>query len=452
MSSHQLAYAHKRRSTRIAQAIPLVVQGVGAMREPYHEEVSTLSISCHGCSYQSRHEVIQGEIVFLDIKKPNEGVAGCSNKARVKWAQKLGGKERAFQIAVELEIAGNVWGVATPPEDWFPPRIPDAAEPAATGRELKVVGRKEQPLVLAPEAGANRLTAAERREPLKSAGGPLAQLMVGLGEQIQTMASEAASAALVQEKGRLMEEFRAQLREEVVRTVQAAIIASKDVIVQRAMKEFSEAQEAGARNSYALWLKKVQQDMESARQHLLKQGQETSQRLDGMAANAIERVQHSIEASRTEAVDRFVARLREQIVPMLSEAKESLQKLQGAELALRKESDEIFAALENQLAFSTNDILAKSQEDLEKNSAAIAARAGETLQKLSQDFENAARNNATLLLATLGSDVVQTLQEKTAEASREFASGLDGYTKDYLESLGKSIAEIPRNIPGRPRQ
>lgn len=452
MSSHQFAYAHKRRSTRIAQAIPLVVQGVGAMREPYHEEVSTLSISCHGCTYQSRHEVIQGEIVFLDIKKPNEGVAGCSNKARVKWAQKLGGKERAFRIAVELEIAGNVWGVATPPEDWFPPRIPEAAEPAATGRELKVVGRKDQQLVLAPEVGTNRLAPAERNEPVKAAGGPLAQLMVGLGEQIQTMASEAASAALVQEKGRLMEEFRAQLREEVVRTVQAAIIASKDVIVQRAMKEFSEAQEAGARNSYAQWLKKVQQDMESARQHLLKQGQETSQRLDGMAANAIERVQHSIEASRTEAVERFVARLREQIVPMLSEAKESLQKLQGAELALRRESDEIFAALENQLAFSTNDILAKSQEDLEKNSAAIAARAGETLQKLSQDFENAARNNASLLLATVGSDVVQTLQEKAAEASREFASGLEGYTKDYLESVGKSIAEIPRNIPGRPRQ
>jgi vacuolar-type H+-ATPase subunit H len=163
-------------------------------------------------------------------------------------------------------------------------------------------------------------------------------------------------------------------------------------------------------------------------------------------------VQHSIEASRTEAVDRFVARLREQIVPMLSEAKESLQKLQGAELALRKESDEIFAGLENQLAYSTNEILTRSQEDLEKNSAAIAARAGETLQKLSQDFEYAARNNANLLLASMSSDVAQTLQEKVAEASREFSTGLDGCTKNYLESLGKSIAEIPQKLPGRPRQ
>ncbi len=454
MSSQPFTHAHKRRSTRIAQAVPLVVQGVGALREPYQEEVATQSISCHGCTYTSKHEVIQGEIVFLDIKQPNGTVAGCSNKARVKWAQKLGGKDRVFQIAVELENAGNVWGVPVPPGDWFPARAPESAEAAGTGRELKVVGRKDQQLIVASEAGINRLAPTERRDSLKpvAAAGPLAQLMVGLGEQIQTMASEAASAALIQEKGRLMEEFRAQLREEAARTVQAAIIASKDKIVQQAMKEFSEAHEAGSRNSYAQWMKKVQADMESARQHLLKQGQEMGQRLDGMAVSAIERVQRNIEASRVEAVDRFVTRLREQLVPMLSEAKESLQKLQGAEVALRKESEALFAGLENQLAFSTNEILAKSQEDLERNSAAIAARAGETLQKLSQGFEAAARNNVNSLLESVGSEMVQSLQQKAAQASRDFSAGIDGYAKEYFESLSQSIAEIPKNLPSRAKK
>ncbi len=77
MSSHQLAYAQKRRSTRIDQAVPLLVQGVGAMREPYQEQVSTLSISCHGCTYLSKHEVIQGETVYLDVKAPTAGSTGC---------------------------------------------------------------------------------------------------------------------------------------------------------------------------------------------------------------------------------------------------------------------------------------------------------------------------------------------------------------------------------------
>src|ERR1700688_1252894 len=136
VSSHQFAYAQKRRSTRVDQAIQLVVQGVGALREPYQEQVSTLSISCHGCTYQSKHEVIQGETVYLDIKPPTNGSVACSSKARVKWTQKIGAKERAFQIAVELEIAGNIWGIAAPPADWFPLQNHEVTDPAVSGREL----------------------------------------------------------------------------------------------------------------------------------------------------------------------------------------------------------------------------------------------------------------------------------------------------------------------------
>ena len=237
MSSHQFAYAQKRRSTRIDQAIPLLVQGVGAMREPYQEQVSTLSISCHGCTYESKHEVIQGETVYLDIKPPNGSSVGCSSRARVKWAQKFGAKERAFQIAVELEIAGNIWGVASPPADWFPRQVPEAVDTASLARELKVVHRKEQPAIPVPDAESNRLAVPTRdavaAPPVPQITHPvpqIAQLMVGLGEQIQSMAAQAAAAALVKEKGRLIEEFRAQLRDEAIKTIQSAISASKEVI------------------------------------------------------------------------------------------------------------------------------------------------------------------------------------------------------------------------------
>ena len=452
MSSHQFIQAHKRRSTRIDQAIPIVVQGVGAMREPYAEQVSTLSISCHGCTYQSKHEVIQGETVYLDIKVPNGGSVGCSSKARVKWAQKVGAKERSFQIAVELEIAGNIWGVATPPADWFPLQMPEAVEAAVNGRELKVVTRKEQQVVSAPAAGLDRVSPLERSQAASSTIAPLAQLMVGLGEQIQTMATEAATAAIVKEKSRLLEEFRSQFREEAVKAIQSAISSSKEAIVRQAMKELSEAHEAGARNNYAQWMKKVQQDMESARQHMLMQGKEVGQRLDSMAASNIERVQHNMESTRTEAVDRFVSRLRDQLAPLLAEAKGSLQKLEASETAFKKESETIYAGLENQLEFHANASLAKTQEELDKNSAAVAAKANEALRNLYQNFEKAARGNAESLLATVGNQMTRILQEKATEVSREFSKGLEDYTRSYLESIGKAIAEIPQNMPARSRQ
>lgn len=449
MSPHQVAYAQKRRSTRIDQAIPILVQGVGAMREPYQEQVSTLSISCHGCTYQSKHEVIQGEIVYLDIKMPSNGSARCSNRARVKWAQRVGAKDRTFQIAVELEIAGNVWGIASPPADWFPPQIQEVVDSTASGRELKVVARKDLPMALVPDGGSDRVSRPERKEAAAASIAPLAQLMVGLGEQIQSMASEAASAALVKEKSRLMEEFRVQLREEAVKAIQSAMSASREVIARQAVKDLSEAHEAGARNSYALWRKKIEQDLDTVRQHMLAQVKEVSRHMDTMAAGAVERAQQKMDTTRSEAVERFMSRLRDQVMPILSEAKDSLKRLEGAGTALRKESEALFAGIENQLAFSTNESLAKALEDLEKNTAVHTAKTKETLEKLYQNFEKAARDNAGSLLSSAGGQMTRMLQERATEVSREFSKGLEGYTRSYLQSIGKSIAELPQNMPGR---
>jgi 5'-deoxynucleotidase YfbR-like HD superfamily hydrolase len=119
---------------------------------------------------------------------------------------------------------------------------------------------------------------------------------------------------------------------------------------------------------------------------------------------------------------------------------------------LRKESEAIFAGLENQLAFTTNESLAKALEDLEKNTTAHTAKTNETLQKLYQNFEKAAQDNANSLLASAGNEMASTLQERAAEVSREFATGLEGYTRSYLEAIGKSIAEIPQNMQGRSSQ
>jgi len=173
---------------------------------------------------------------------------------------------------------------------------------------------------------------------------------------------------------------------------------------------------------------------------------------NGMAASTIERVQRNMETTRTEAVDRFVSRLRDQLAPMLVEAQASLKKLEASETAFKKESKTIYAGLENQLEFRANASLAKTQEELDKNSAAMAAKANETLRNLYQNFEKAARANVESLFASVSSQMTRNLQEKATEVAREFALGLESYTRSYLESIGKTIAEIPQNMPGRSHQ
>jgi hypothetical protein len=492
VSSGQVAYAQKRRSTRIDKAVPLAVQGLGAYREPYQEQVSTLSISCHGCAYQSKYEVIQGEVVYLDVRSSKDGSSHGASRAKVKWVQNLGAKG-GFQVAVELEVAGNIWGIATPPEDWFPARVQIASDTSTSGRELHVVARTEQQsagglqvspapssgglqVAPAPDSGgfyaspeafsikvertslappnpeSGQISPFVGNDALSSPLSSLSQLMAGLGEQIQVMASEAAKTALTEQKSRLLDEFRLQLREEAVKAMQSLMLASKADFTQLALKELTEANEAGARTNYANWTKKIEQDMESARQHMMIQAKEVNQSLDSMAAGTIERVQRSMETSRSEAVDRFVSRLRDQIAPMFAEAKETLQSLAASETLFKKESQTIYTELESQLETSANARLARVRNELDNNSAAVATRTNETLLKLSQDLEKAAREHLQFLLVSMGSQVTQTLEERTTEISREFSARLEGYTRSYLEFIGKSIAEIAKNSPGQSRE
>ena len=455
--SSQLAYAQKRRSTRLEQSIPLIVQGVGALREPYQEQVSTTSVSCHGCSYFSKNEVIQGETVYIDLPA-QQGAAGTTSRARVKWVQKTNTKDRAFQIAVELDIAGNIWGIPAPPEDWFPVQmapaqaaepVPAQSTPTLPARELKVVPRKEAQAIPPPPQEpvlAATPRAAKVETPAVSIP-PIAQLMVGLGEQIQSMASEAAGSALVKEKGRIVEEFRLQLRDETNKAIHAALAASKEVIVHHTLKELRESYEASARASYGQWRKRLEEDVASAQKHMIAQTKDLSQKLETVAMKTIERVQQHLEATRGEAAERFVGRLREQMTPLLTEAKESIHKLEASGVALKQESESLCAGFENQLAYSAGTNLAKVQEELEKSSTMAAEKTNETLQKLYQDFERAAQDNVNALLGSISNDMTKDLQERAGEVSREYAAGLQDFTRNYLESIGKSIAEISQKVP-----
>jgi hypothetical protein len=316
---------------------------------------------------------------------------------------------------------------------------------------LKVVARKEQQAIATTAEANSRAAGIEKREPLAPSIPALAQLMMGLGEQIQTVASEAATATLFKEKSRLIEEFRTQFREEASKGMQSAIATAKELIVRQATKEMTEAHEAIARINHAQWAKKIEQELEVAQQHILKQEKEAGNRLDGLATTTIERVQRSMEITRTDLVDRFVARLREQVEPLLVEAKSSLQKLEASEAAIKKESETIYAGFGNQLEQSAQASLTKVQQDLEKNTVAAAAKTNETLQKLYKDFERAARSSVESLLASSGGQINEILQGKVNEISQSFSTGLENHTRNYLESVGKSISEIPNKIPNSSR-
>jgi hypothetical protein len=122
---------HKRRSTRIVQAVPITVAGVDALGQPFRERTATVIVSCHGCKYQSKHYVPKNSTVAIEIPRPELGQKTRSVRGRVTWIQRPRSVRELFQIGLEFEIPGNVWGIAFPPNDWTP--VP--GETSASGHE-----------------------------------------------------------------------------------------------------------------------------------------------------------------------------------------------------------------------------------------------------------------------------------------------------------------------------
>jgi hypothetical protein len=447
VSSNPVAYAQKRRSSRIEKALPLAVQGVDASRAPFREEVTTVAISCHGCSCQIKHEVLPGALVVLDMGQRANGYPEWPARGRVKWIQKLDtATGETYGIAVEFESAGNIWGISSPPEDWFPVRGSQAAEPPNqfphTGRELRLVTRSEAQTGLARSGGAP-VSLSRKGE----AAPWFSDVMAGISNQIQATVSEIAAATLANERNRLLDEFRVQLQNEAAGTIECVIETSKEELARRASEVLNEATEATIRTSHERLLGAIEQDMESARQRMLIQGNELNQRVDSMATRTIEQLQRTIETSRTEATTRFVSRLREQVAPVLEEAKADLQKLVESQTVFKEESQAIYARVTSELESGVNAKLIQTHDELDKRSSVVLTECNEKLIALSQTFENVARDSIQTLIASATDDAKKSLEEGAAEISSNFTDGLEGHIRDYLEFISDSIAEFPKKTP-----
>ncbi len=110
--------AQQRRSTRLLRAVPLAVVGHDAAGRPLQEHTATLSINCHGCRYFSRYHVEKNAWLTLEIAGAAASPESHRLRARVAWVQKSRRLQGLFQVGVEFEVPGNVWGIASPPEDW----------------------------------------------------------------------------------------------------------------------------------------------------------------------------------------------------------------------------------------------------------------------------------------------------------------------------------------------
>jgi hypothetical protein len=110
----------KRRSTRVVQAIPVTVRGIDALGQAFKETTTTVMVNCNGCKYRSKHYVPKNSRVTIEILSQDKAIPARIVPARVVWVQRPRTFRDIFQVALEFEVPGNVWGIDPVPEDWFP--------------------------------------------------------------------------------------------------------------------------------------------------------------------------------------------------------------------------------------------------------------------------------------------------------------------------------------------
>src|SRR6266404_7816882 len=233
------AELRKRRSTRIVQAVPLAVTGVDALGRPFVERTSSLIINCHGCRYQSKHYVLKNMWVTMEIPHPESGQPPRTVRGRVAWIQRPRTVRQLFQVALELEVSGNVWGIAFPPEDWTAfPELTQVVMRLDAAPETSPLPPTETETTL--HLGEPEASAAASADNLRVFPSPtsttdaslqlarqVARLIADAKQQIQAATKEAASQAVSAERRLSFEQWeqkfaagRAEIENETVSAIE----------------------------------------------------------------------------------------------------------------------------------------------------------------------------------------------------------------------------------------
>jgi hypothetical protein len=153
--------ANKRRSTRLVHAVGLTVVGTDALGRSFREVTKTSVVSCYGCAFRSKNYAPKSSEVTLEVSRGHSWLAPRRVTAKVIWVQRPQNLREQYQIAVALEVPGNVWGVEAPPEDWFPhPEDIVRSAPPPEPAELT-----ETPAAEAPQQIAESQEAIPQAEP-----------------------------------------------------------------------------------------------------------------------------------------------------------------------------------------------------------------------------------------------------------------------------------------------
>jgi hypothetical protein len=463
---HPEVESQKRRTTRIVQAVPLTVTGVDALGRPFQERTSTLIINCHGCRYQSKHYVLKNMWVTFEVPHNEPGREPRTVRARVSWIQRPRTVRELFQIGVELEVSGNVWGIAFPPGDWFPfpeagaPRaIPSAVESAETAQsasEWAPEAQSASPLPEPPEDNVRVLPSPSGGDPSVQMARQVARLVVEAKQQVQNTVRETANRAVAAETRPLLAALQSQLKDAAEKSVEAAVVAHMERMQREGIQRMESERAEGVAAMRAEWSRERDRLLADARMQIdsqlveveRKRWTEFDQKIESQLQVAIEKLQSlsgniGANASQVRAAIEQTRRSSEEAVAGELQRWQQLMDQRTAEAQAR------FARLEEATKNLGDRIVAEAataelgwRELLEADLAAASRRWNE---KIEASLEDAARQFADRV-ARSGEASMRQLDDELRQRVGVISSAFSQVTSEAERTLGTLRASISNEI------
>jgi hypothetical protein len=414
----------KRRSTRIVQAVPLNVTGVDALGRPFTERTSTLIINCHGCRYQSKHYVLKNMWVNLEVPSPEPGHGMRRVRGKVAWIQRPRTVRQLFQVALELEVPGNAWGIAFPPEDWF--TFPEATEHVAIGG----VPSELPPGMAPPTSPVEATFAHAEAEPI---GGTPDNLRVFPAP----VSTTDASLQLARQVARLLAEAKQQIQSVVHDVAGHEVSAERRMAAEQMEQKYAAFREEVARETAQAIDAIHEESTARARTAQAAAAEALKEELPRWLAPQLEQMTHELTAQLV----REGAVQREQQEKQLTAAHETLQTLcTQADVAAEKLRAQA-EAIEQQVAARIEEAARRAEEDARHRDEA----AGSQQESLTAGIaEIQQRVSGSLIEAQIA--LREQLAREVEEAQQRWQSALDGAVQSAEEKATERLKEKAKNL------
>ena len=319
-----------RRSTRIERSVPMIVFGQNRMGEPFVERTVSTSLNVHGCRYPSRHDYGVGSWVTLQVVGLNVEPKPPAVRARVRSVHTAQSSRELQQVGVELENAGNVWGVVTPPQDW----TSAGGTNIAMTQFATAVGPALDPPPMTVKLDEPPVNAEHKMAEVATFPSPSP---TDSKPQAQTLAEAPKTQRVVITPDGLITALQGRLQQAAEKAAQAAVARQVDEAVREALSSIDDLRNSSVREIQELFPARVEAMGLSSKEEFAGeiashwkeqmekyrgQAEEMAQRLEKQAAELrreLARSQEFVERMTLEKEPQIQARLNEAVAQATSQ-------------------------------------------------------------------------------------------------------------------------------------